>query len=29
VMGETNKQLAGKADGSAVAAVVKKLLGAG
>ncbi|MBK9176174.1 MAG: GatB/YqeY domain-containing protein [Flavobacteriales bacterium] len=29
VMGEANKQLAGKADGSAVAAVVKRLLGAG
>ncbi len=29
VMGEANKQLAGKADGSAVAALVKKLLGAG
>lgn len=28
VMGEANKQLAGKADGSAVAAVVKRLLGA-
>jgi uncharacterized protein len=28
VMGEANKQLAGKADGSAVAALVKKLLGA-
>ncbi|HRH38758.1 MAG TPA: GatB/YqeY domain-containing protein [Flavobacteriales bacterium] len=27
VMGEANKQLAGKADGSAVAAVVKRLLG--
>ena len=29
VMGEANKKLAGKADGSAVAAVVKRLLGAG
>ena len=29
VMGEANKRLAGKADGSAVAALVKKLLGAG
>ena len=28
VMGEANKKLAGKADGSAVAGVVKKLLGA-
>ncbi len=28
VMGEANKQLAGKADGSAVAAVVKRVLGA-
>lgn len=28
VIGEANKQLAGKADGSAVAAVVKRLLGA-
>ena len=29
VMGEANKKLAGKADGSAVAVVVKRLLGAG
>lgn len=29
VMGEANKQLAGKADGSAVAALVKKLLSGG
>lgn len=29
VMGEANKQLAGKADGSAIAGLVKKLLGAG
>ena len=29
VMGEANKQLAGKAEGSAVAAVVKRVLGAG
>lgn len=29
VMGEANKRLAGQADGSAVAALVKKLLGAG
>jgi uncharacterized protein YqeY len=29
VMGEANKQLAGKADGSVVAAMVKRLLQAG
>lgn len=29
VMGEANKQLAGKADGSAIAGLVKKLLVAG
>lgn len=29
VMGETNKRLAGKADGSAIAALVKKLLSGG
>lgn len=29
VMGEANKQLAGKADGSAIAGLVKELLGAG
>ena len=29
VMGETNKRLAGKADGSAIAALVKELLSGG